>query len=161
LVNIALVNAATVNTAAIRVGRLLEIRAVYCGSVADVALLFQTIDSELAKLRSSTQVVTVTDWRYCPVMSEEAAAHALRAMTQNGSRVLRGGALASQSSPIAALQLLRLMRESKHEARRLFHSKVALGQWLGEALTRVEAARLDEFLNEPVTVAHRRRRPSP
>lgn len=149
------------NTAAIRVGRLLEIRAVYYRSVDDVMQLFKTIGGELAKLRSSTQVVTVTDWRYCPVMSEEAAAYALTAMTQNNPRVLRSGALASQSSPIAVLQFLRLVRESKNESRRLFYSKFALEQWLGEVLEPAEATRLDEFLNEPVTVTNRRSIPGP
>jgi hypothetical protein len=138
------------NTAAIRVGRLLEIRALSYKSAAEVAALFKTIGGELARVPSSTQIVTVTDWRYCPVMSSDAAEFALAGMTKNNSRVLRSGALASRGSPIAVLQFLRLVRESRHESRRLFFDEDDLTRWLGEVLTDAEKVRLDEFLHEPV-----------
>jgi hypothetical protein len=143
------------NTAVVREGRLLEIRAVGYRSAADVAALFKAIGSQLAALPATTQVVTVTDWRYCPVMSEDAAELALVAMTRNNARVLRSGALASRSAPVALLQFLRLVRQSKHESRRLFFDESALTSWLGEVLTDAESARLAEFLNEPVSVTRR------
>lgn len=138
------------NTAAIRVGRLLEIRVLSYQCVADVAAVFDTIGGALARLPSSTLIVTVTDFRHCPVMSSEAAEFALAGMTKNNPRVLRSGALASRNSPIAVLQLLRLVRESRHESRRLFFDEDALTCWLGEVLTDAEKRRLDEFLQEPV-----------
>jgi hypothetical protein len=138
------------NTAAIRVGRLLEIRVLSFQSVAEVAAVFDTIGGALARLPSSTQIVTVTDWRHCPVMASEAAEFALAGMTKNNARVLRSGALASRNSPTAVLQFLRLVRESRHESRRLFFDEDELTRWLGEVLTDAEKRRLDEFLQEPV-----------
>jgi hypothetical protein len=145
------------NTAAIRVGRLLEIRATSYRSRAEVAALFKAIGGEVAKMPATTQIVTVTDWRYCPIMSDDAAEYALAGMTKGNSRVLRSGALASQSSPTAVLQFLRLVRESKHDSRRLFFSESELTSWLGEVLTSHEQVRLVEFLREPVEIEPRPR----
>ncbi len=139
------------NTAAIRVGRLLEIRTVGYRSATEVAALFKLVQGQLAALPPTIQVVTVTDWRYCPVMSEDSAEYAIAGMTKNNTRVQRSGALASRSAPVAVLQFLRLVRQSKHESRRLFFDESALTSWLGEVLTDAERARLAEFLNEPVT----------
>jgi hypothetical protein len=83
-------------------------------------------------------------------MASDAAEFALAGMTKNNSRVLRSGALASRDSPIAVLQFLRLVRESKHESRRLFFDEDELTSWLGEVLTDAEKVRLSEFLHEPV-----------
>lgn len=66
------------NTAAIRVGRLLEIRLLSYQRVADVAAVFDAIGAELARVPSSTQIVTATDFRHCPVMSSDAAEFARR-----------------------------------------------------------------------------------
>jgi hypothetical protein len=145
-----------VNTAVIRVGRLLEIRALGYRSKADVALLFKAIGSQIQAIPASTQVVIVTDWRYCPIMSEDAAEQILASMSKNNPRVLRSGALASRNAPIAVLQFLRLVRQSKHESRRLFFAEDALTSWLGEVLTDAERIRLAEFLSEPVQVEQRR-----
>jgi hypothetical protein len=144
-----------VNTAVIRVGRLLEIRALGYRSTADVALLFKAIGSQLQAVPLGTQVVIVTDWRYCPIMSEDAAELILASMSKNNPRVLRSGALASRSAPIAVLQFLRLVRQSRHASRRLFFAENALQSWLGEVLTDAEKARLAEFLSEPVQVEKR------
>lgn len=138
------------NTAAVRVGRLLEIRALSYKSAADVTALFKTIAVEMARVPIGVQLVAVTDWRHCPVMSSDAAEEALVAMTKNNPRVLRSGALASHESPIAVLQFLRLVRESRHESRRLFFDEDELTRWLGEVLTDAEKARLTEFLREPI-----------
>jgi hypothetical protein len=138
------------NTAAIRVGRLLEIRARSYRSIAEVAALFKTIGAELARVPSGTQIVTVTDWRYCPLMASDAAEYALAGMTKNNARVLRSGALASRNSPVLVLQFLRLVRESRLDSRRLFFDEDELTRWLGEVLNDAEKARLIEFLNEPV-----------
>jgi hypothetical protein len=145
-----------VNTAVIRVGRLLEIRALGYRSKADVALLFKAIGSQIQAIPASTQIVIVTDWRYCPIMSEDAAEQILASMSKNNPRVLRSGALASRNAPIAVLQFLRLVRQSKHESRRLFFAEDALTSWLGEVLTDAERIRLAEFLSEPVQVEQRR-----
>jgi hypothetical protein len=144
-----------VNTAEIRVGRLLEIRTLGYRSAAEVAALFKDVGKALAGLPEGVQVVTVTDWRYCPVMSEDAAAYALTSMTKNNPRVLRSGAVASRSAPVAVLQFLRLVRQSKLDSRRLFFDQEEVTAWLAEVLTPAERMRLTEFLNEPVAAAPR------
>jgi hypothetical protein len=47
------------------------------------------------------------------------------------------------------LQVVRLVRESRHETRRLFFDEDELTRWLGEVLTDPEKVRLGEFLHEP------------
>jgi hypothetical protein len=104
----------------------------------------------MARVPGNTQLVGVADWRYCPVMSSGVAEQALATMTKNNPRILRSGGLASNDSPIAVLQFVRLVRESRHESRRLFFDEQELTRWLGEVLTDAEKVRLSEFLREPV-----------
>src|SRR5262249_44679903 len=62
------------NPAAIVVGRLLEIRAdAGYRTTADVDELFDKADAEVAKLPSHQRLVTVADWRRCPVMASQAS----------------------------------------------------------------------------------------
>ena len=138
------------NTAAIRVGRVLEIRidAGYA-SVAEVDELFDAVSREVTtKLTPSQKLVTVTDWRNCPVMSSEAAERALGRMTRNNPRVERSAALVSPVSPSAVLQFLRLVRESNNPDRRLFQTPEALFSWLDEVVTAPESIRIRQFLAE-------------
>jgi hypothetical protein len=138
------------NTAAIRVGRLLEIRPLMYKSAAEVEAVSRTITGEVARVPSSMPIVAVIDWRYCPVMPSDAAERALAVMTRGNPRVLRSAVLASLDSRIAMLQVVRLVRESRHETRRLFFDEDELTRWLGEVLTDPEKVRLSEFLQEPV-----------
>lgn len=103
--------------------------------------MFKAIGDELKRLPSGVEAVTVTDWRYCPLMSEDAAQQALAAITQTNPRALRSGALASKIRQWPCFRFLRLVRESKHESRRLFFSEHELTSWLGEVLTPAEKLR--------------------
>jgi hypothetical protein len=134
------------NTAEIRVGRLVEVR-VDAGyrSAADVHALFAAIKATLAG-RPEKRFVTVVDWRRCPVMSSEAAQCALEEMTRSNPRVERSAALTSPHSPTAVLQFLRLVRESNNDDRQLFRDPDALVAWLAEVLLPEEAARARQFL---------------
>ena len=63
-----------VNSAHVRVGRLLEIRAdAGYRAALDVDVLFEAIVRETAILAPGTRHVTIVDWRNCPIMSPEAA----------------------------------------------------------------------------------------
>jgi hypothetical protein len=138
------------NTCALRVGRLLEIRAASgYRTVEDVDALFSQFGPQVAKLQPPQRLVVVTDWRFCPIMSAEAAERILSRITATNSGTERSGAVASRDSPSAVLQFLRLVRESKHPDRRLFYNAAELVTWLSEVLTPPEVARLKEFLNEP------------
>jgi hypothetical protein len=137
----------SVNTIAIVVGRLLEIR-VQAGyrSRLDVEVVTRAIRGEIKRLPPSARVVTVVDWRRCPVMHEEAAERLLEHLRSSNPRLERSAALASQKSSIAVLQFLRLVREANNPERRLFYEPEPLTEWLTQVLTPPEATRLRVFL---------------
>jgi hypothetical protein len=134
------------NTAEIRIGRLVEVR-VDAGyrTVDEVHALFNAIGLAVAGRREK-RFVTVVDWRRCPVMSSEATQCALQEMTRSNPRVERSAAVTSPHSPTAVLQFLRLVRESNNDDRRLFRDPDALVAWLAEVLVPEETVRLRQFL---------------
>ncbi|MEO8182184.1 MAG: hypothetical protein ABI895_25395 [Deltaproteobacteria bacterium] len=137
----------SVNTIAIVVGRLLEIRAeAGYRSRLDVEVVTRAIQGEMKRLPQGASVVIVADWQLCPVMHEEAAQHLVEQLRSNNPRVERSAALASQKSPIAVLQFVRLVREANNPKRRLFYEPKPLIEWLTPVLTPQEATRLREFL---------------
>ncbi len=81
-------------------------------------------------------------------MSSESSERALELITRSNPRTLRSAAVASHESPVAVLQFLRLVRESKNANRRLFYHPAEASKWLGEVLTPEEADRLAQFLSE-------------
>jgi hypothetical protein len=135
------------NSAAIRVGRLLEIRAeAGYRSTADVDLLFDMIETELIKIARPRQVVTVVDWRRCPVMEAKAAERMLERIVGTNPRTERSAALATAKAPVAILQFMRLIRESRNPDRRMFLNPPELITWMDEVLDAEEKQRLREFL---------------
>jgi hypothetical protein len=135
------------NTAAIVVGRLLEIR-LEAGyrSPQDVELVARAIQRELVRVPLAVRVVTVVDWRRCPLMQEEAAKRLIENLRTSNPRLERSAALASQKSPISVLQFLRVVREGNNAERRLFYEPEPLIEWLAQVLTLEELTRLREFL---------------
>ena len=136
------------NTVARVVGRLIEV-SVHQGyrSLTDVNEVFAEIARARALLASGERAVLVVDWRHCPIMSTEAAELLRARMTGNNAQVERSAALASRDSPVALLQFLRVIRESAHPDRRLFHDPEKLRAWLDDALVPAERDRLREFLS--------------
>jgi hypothetical protein len=139
----------------LNIGRLLEIRVVSEYRTAeDVDQVFGQIARVLAENlppRPGEPVplhVTVADWRKCPFMSAEAAARMGQGMAKNNPTLLRSATLATQGSPFAEMQFMRIMREGGHEGRRVFFEEEPLVQWLSEVLTVTELARLRQFLRE-------------
>jgi hypothetical protein len=138
----------TTNSAAIRVGRLLEVRteAGY-RSASDVDALFDSIDAALARLPRSQQLVTVADWRRCPVMEGSASERLRQRMVALNGRTERSAALASAESPIAVLQFMRVIRESRLPDRKMFLSPLELITWMDEVLDAPEQQRMRQFLS--------------
>ena len=137
------------NTAVIRTGRLLEIRAEAGYRTAeDVNRIFEEISRETAKLDASTRSVVIVDWRKCPVMSPDAVTRMAEGIGQVNARTERSATLAASDSPTAVLQFVRLIRDSGHPDRKLFFERPALVEWLAEVLTPVELERLNAFLDE-------------
>jgi hypothetical protein len=138
------------NTAQLRVGRLLEVRAADgFRSVASVDRMFENVERELSSLPAGQRHVTIADWRECQVMSPEAARRLSTRMASTNLRTERSAALAAQGSPTTVLQFLRVIRESGHPDRKLFFSEVELIDWLAEVLTPAETLRLRVFLGVP------------
>ena len=137
------------NTSKLKVGRLLEVRvATGFRNVADVDAHFDGIDRALEGFPSGQRHVTVADWRLCTVMSPEAAQRLAQRIAVYNARTERSAALASQSSPVAVLQFVRVIREAGLPDRKLFFSEDELYQWVSEVLTPTEQQRLREFLAE-------------
>ena len=139
----------TTNSAAVRVGRLLEIRAnAGYRTDAEVDALFDVIDVELAKLPASRTVVTVADWRRLPIMSGSAAGRVLHRIGLLNDRTERSAALATTKAPSAVLQFMRLIREAGLPDRQMFFEPGPLVEWVKEVLTPPETHRLRTFLAE-------------
>ncbi|HEX4338364.1 MAG TPA: hypothetical protein VH062_20805 [Polyangiaceae bacterium] len=137
------------NTAAIRVGRLLEVRAAHgYRSREDVDLLFNQLEQEVARLAPGVRYVTVVDWRLCPVMSPDAAKRIVERMANLNARTERSATIAANDSPTAVLQFVRVIRDSGHPDRKLFFEKDELFGWLAELLDPPETERLRQFLDE-------------
>jgi hypothetical protein len=136
------------NTVAIHVGRLLEVR-IDAGYRDDgeVDQVFQAIGAEMRR-HPGQAVVTVADWRRCPVLAEKAADRLVQRMAGNNPSVERSAALVSPSASIAALQFARLIRETSFDNRRMFTNAAPLITWLSEVLTPAEQERLRAFLDE-------------
>lgn len=143
-------------TVRLNIGRLLEIRVVAEYRTAeDVDRVFEQIAQVLAEKLPPPRVgeakplhVTVADWRKCPFMSAEAAARMGQRMAKNNPTLLRSATLASEASPFAVMQFMRIMRESQHDGRRVFFEEQPLIEWFSEVLTVTELARLRQFLLE-------------
>ncbi len=137
------------NTAQIRVGRLLEIRAAAgYRTKADVDALFGQVGRELAKLGPTERHVTIVDWRVCPVMAPEAADYMTKAIQGTNAGTERSAAIANEDAPIAVLQFVRLIRDARLPDRKLFIHVDEVCHWLGEVLSSAERARLKAFLYE-------------
>jgi hypothetical protein len=137
------------NTAEIRVGRLLEVRATAgYRTASNVDLLFDALDQEIRKMPSRVRVVTAVDWRFCPLMSPEAAQHIGKRMAANNERMERCGALVNRDAPLSVLQFLRVVREADHPDRKLFFDQIECVQYLAELLSPAELARMYAFLAE-------------
>ncbi|HVZ34469.1 MAG TPA: hypothetical protein VG963_18700 [Polyangiaceae bacterium] len=135
------------NTAAIHVGRLLEVRAdAGYRTVSEVDQLFELIQAELDKFPRIQRYITVVDWRRCPLMESRASERIVQRIVAQNPRTERSAALASRDSPVAVLQFMRLIRETQHPERRMFFEPDELSAWLREVLIDEEYARLQAFL---------------
>ena len=137
------------NTAVIRVGRLLEVRVNFgYRTRADVDSVFDQIDHALLRLAPSQRVVTVVDWRRCPVMAADAAQRMVERIQLNNGRTERSAVLAGTGAPTAVLQFVRLIREAGHPDRKMFFDDGELVAWLGGSLSALESLRLCRFVEE-------------
>jgi len=143
------------NTVVIRVGRLMEI-SVKDGfrSVEDVEAQRARITTALDALPKDQLIVIAADWRACQVMSQPAANALGPMLGAFNARIERSAILGATNSPVAVLQFLRVVRESRHPARRVYEDRRPMIAWLGERLTEPERERLAQFLLTNAPLAH-------
>jgi len=132
------------NTCQIVEGRLLEI---------DVAAGFDQpsdIDDQIqlivAALRNAPpKVVIAADWRPCRLFTPETSDRAIRLFSDLNQRIERSAILHRMDQPTSVLQVLRLIRETHFDRRRVFTNLDDAYAWLDPALNSAEQQRLREF----------------
>src|SRR5262245_41123570 len=115
-------------------------------SVEDVDKQRERITAALDTIPKDQLVVIAADWRRCRLMSQPAASAMGVMIAHFNARIERSGILGSPTSPVAVLQFLRVVRESRHPARRVYEESASMLAWLSECLTDVERERLIEFI---------------
>jgi len=130
--------------AEIRVGRLLEVRAV-------LPILLDEIPSLQASVRAIFEqaprlVVAILDARNYGIEPPTAADLFLQQIKQDNPRIERSAFLIEPGQSLLGLQLDRVIREAGNPNRRLFRDAEAATAFLRPSLTPEESARLDAFL---------------
>ncbi len=135
------------NTCRIVGGRLMQIDvADGYHSVKDIDAMMALIRGELARVPPPTQIVIAADWRPCQLFTQEVADRALVMLTAANPRLERSAILHRADAPTSVLQVMRLIRETKFEHRRVFTEPDKMHQWLGRILNDWERAQLKSFL---------------
>ena len=134
------------NTCQIVEGRLLEIDiAAGFNEPSDIDNQIKLIVSVLSKAGPDVRVVIAADWRPCKLFTPEVADRAIKLFSDLNARIERSGILHRIDQPTSVLQVLRLIRETHFDRRRVFTQADELYAWLDPVLNPREQARLREF----------------
>ncbi|HEX6765906.1 MAG TPA: hypothetical protein VF103_10525 [Polyangiaceae bacterium] len=134
------------NTCEIVVGRLVEIDiAAGFNEPNDIDDQIKLIVGALEKVPAAQKVVIVADWRPCKVFTPETAERAIKLFTNLNARIERSGILHRFDQPTSVLQVLRLIRETHFDRRRVFTQPDELYGWLDPVLDANERDRLRTF----------------
>jgi hypothetical protein len=115
-------------------------------NVEDVDTQRALINKALDPLPLDVRVVIAADWRTCQVMTQPAAAALGSMLASFNARIERSAILGSTTSPVAVLQFLRVVRETRHPARRVFEDRRAMFSYLSDCLSPAERDRLESFI---------------
>src|SRR5579871_6877326 len=124
------------------VGRLVEIRIWSPVSIAEAARWTEDHNGLVDSIEGP--YVCFVDLVDATVFPQDVV-HAYVSTMKGEERLLRTGTLLN-ASPTFGMQILRMIREANHPARRAFRDPAELGAWLGEVLTAEERRRLDALL---------------
>jgi hypothetical protein len=97
--------------------------------------------AEIVRL-SEGPLVIIADYRATKFLLEEDANFLVQMLRRYNAMIERSAILVSASSAVGALQTERVVRETKHPARRAFRDPHEAAAWLDEVLTPAERARL-------------------
>jgi hypothetical protein len=132
------------NTCQIVEGRLLEIDvAAGFNEPSDIDAQIQLIVGALRN--APPKVVIAADWRPCRLFTPETAERAIRLFSDLNQRIERSAILHRLDQPTSVLQVLRLIRETHFDRRRVFTNLDDACAWLNPALNPAEQQRLREF----------------
>jgi len=145
----AVVPSSVQNTCGIYVGRLLEIR-ILAGyrTPREVHELFEQIAVELNKIKQGQRLVVISDWRFCPPLSDEISKLLRERVAGSHPRAQAIAAIGSKDSPADVVKTLQLIQETKNPALRLFFEVPELLSWAHPFLTGAEFRRLRTFVDE-------------
>lgn len=115
-------------------------------SLADVDAMDKAIGAAFATIPSNVSVVICADWRRTQLMADGASDRFGKMIGSYNARIQRSGILANPDSPVSVLQFIRVVRESNHPNRKLFHDVGALTRYLEDLLRPNELVRLQDFL---------------
>lgn len=99
-------------------------------------------------VRKAHENIICADYRPISVFSPDAADELKKLMVDMNPLVVRSAILVAPSHATNALQVERVVRETKHDARRRFTDKDEMLAFLGEIATPDELARAKAFLEE-------------
>jgi hypothetical protein len=134
------------NTCQIVEGRLLEIDiAAGFNQPSDIDDQIKLIVTALSTVGPDTKVVIAADWRPCKLFTPETAERAIKLFSDLNARIERSGILHRLDQPTSVLQVLRLIRETHFDRRRVFTHFEDLYGWLEPALNPRERERLRVF----------------
>lgn len=92
--------------------------------------------------------MVVSDWRFCPPLSDEISKLLLERVSTNNPRVQTVAMLVSTESSSSIVQFLRSVCDTKNSGRKLFFDNTDLTSWAHPFLTGAEFRRLRAFLDE-------------
>ena len=141
----------TTNTCRVVEGRLLEIDvAAGFNQPSDIDDQIRLIISALKTVPHDVKVVIAADWRPCRLFTPETAEHAIKLFSDLNQRIERSAILHRFDQATSVLQVVRLIRETHFDRRRVFTSADDAYAWLDPALNPAEQKRLRDFFAQRV-----------
>lgn len=127
------------------VGKLIEARLTWLESRADVERMQVSI---LEAFRTAgPQGVICADWRQAHVFAPEVGDALLELLKRGNREFKRSAVLVAAQEATFGLQVERLFRDAKNEARRSFRASEPMLAWLDEVLTPAEQQQARAFLS--------------
>jgi hypothetical protein len=130
-------------------GKLVGLRGGEFRTVSEWSGLADSLGKVAVKI--GTSIVLCADYRRLQVLGEDVAGAVLASFRQFNSKLERSAVLLPAKAPILRLQMERMIKDAKHDGRRICLDGAEAKAWLSSSLSGAQQLRLDEFLAFPVT----------
>jgi hypothetical protein len=131
-------------TVEVRAGRLIEARLVSLADVDEVIRFERAMGEAFGSVGGRS--VVCADWRQANILAPPVAERLIALLQRGNPHVERSAILLAREHATFNLQVERLVREAQNPARKTFREAAAMVDYLGDALTPGEKARVAEFL---------------